>query len=354
MNFFPFTALTPRPEQIAASPDFYNRARENYEQLRAAAAYTAVPMPGFYLLHIILADGRHCYGLSGLVNVREYKRVDGKGIRPHEATLVDQIAAHRERMLAQMAIIKPVLLTCAGIADFAYRLPAICQEKTPLLHYLRDGISIGVYHIHEANLVNELSEAVARHPGLFAVADGHHRITTVQEAFKTHGDRYAKLPVVIIPENTLGVDTFIRSISPSSPIDLEGIASLFEVLPIKRAVLPTEVGQWLLAHKGQYYTLSARDKGEEPDAVWFNDKVLPGLFGITNSRSDPRIQSKEATTDVSLIQKLMEKTPSAWHFWGFPLSMSAFYDCIRQGHLLPPKSTYFFPRIPTGLLIYDF
>lgn len=354
MDFFPFIALSPKPEEIAASPATYNKARENYEQLRAAGAYTAVSVPGFYLLHITLADGRHCYGLSGLINVSEYKRADGKGIRPHEATLVDQIAAHRERMLEQGAIIKPVLLTCAGIADFAFRLPAICQEETPLLHYIRDGTSIALYHIYEDDLMQELATAVARHPGLFAVADGHHRITTVQEALKTHGDRYAKLPVVIIPENTLGVDTFIRSISPSTVLELEDIARFFIVEPIKQAELPKQEGQWLLAHQGLYYALSARGKGKEPDALWFNDQVLPKLFGISDSRSDPRIQSKEASGDITLIQKLMDQSPEAWHFWGFPLPMSAFYDCIRQGQLLPPKSTYFFPRIPTGLLIYDF
>lgn len=354
MDIFPFVALTPRPDKIAESQALYNKAREQYEQLRADGAYTKVSTPGLYLLQIILPDGRQCYGLSGLVNVSEYKRADGKGIRPHEATLVDSIREHKERMIAQSALIKPVLLTCAGIADFAYRLPAICQEMEPWLHYFRDGISIDVYHIHEASLLDELSAAVAKHPGLFAVADGHHRISTVQEAAALYGDRYAQLPVVIIPENTLGVDTFIRSIQPTHPIGLEDIDSLFTVEPIKVAALPTKVGQWLLAHQGRYYQLSAREKGPEPDAVWFDAVVLRSLFGITDSRADPRIQSKEASSDLALIERLMGKASEAWHFWGYPLPMSAFYDCIRQGQLLPPKSTYFFPRIPTGLLIYDF
>lgn len=354
MDIFPFVALTPRPDQIAKSQALYNKAREQYDQLRADGAYVKVSTPGLYLLKITLPDGRQCYGLSGLVNVSEYKRADGKGIRPHEATLVDSIQEHRERMMAQGALIKPVLLTCAGIADFAYRLPAICQELTPLLHYFRDGISIEVYHISETALLEELSGAVAKHPGLFAVADGHHRISTVQEAAALYGDRYAQLPVVIIPENTLGVDTFIRSINPNKPIGLEDIATLFTVAPIEVAALPTKVGQWLLAHQGKYYLLSAREKGPEPDAVWFDAVVLRSLFGITDSRSDPRLQSKEASSDLALIQRLTERASEAWHFWGYPLPMSAFYDCIRQGQLLPPKSTYFFPRIPTGLLIYDF
>ncbi len=356
MDFYPFKAVIPRPDRIAQSPNYFHKARENFDQLRAEGAYTSLATAGLYLLHIRLPDGRNCYGLCGLIDTQEYKRADGRGIRPHEATLVEQITAHRERMLEQAALIKPVLLTCSLIADFHHCLPALCEEQPALLQYQRDGINITLYHLTAAAVITELCQAIARHPGLFAVADGHHRITTVQEAAKHYGEKYSRLPVVILPENSLGVDTFIRSISPApqAPIRLEALEAYFHIQPLEAAQLPSKTGQWLLAHQGKFYHLEAKGKKAVPDAVWFNDEVLPGLFGILDSRNDPRIQSKEATQEVALLRRLTEREPLSWHFWGFPLPMSDFHHCIRNGQLLPPKSTYFFPRIPTGLLVYDF
>lgn len=354
MELHPFQAILPRPRLIASRPAYFANAREEYDALREGGAYLPPAPPSLYVLRISSSgESGYRYGVSGKCQVSEYDREDGGGIRPHEATLVKRIADHRRRLLERNAVIKPVLISCASLPALEREMREITEINPPEISFRRDETFYELFPVRDPNKIQSLQRQLRQMEGSMAVADGHHRISTVKETWLQLGDRYAFIPIIIMPGNSLSIDTFIRSVLPSR----EGAHQLntyFHLTELETPTLPKRPGEWLLGWRGKYYTLSIKNKSSLTDPEWFDKEVLANCFGVTDSRTDDRLQSTEADGTTEGFIQLAQAKPDHYHFLGFPLSIDRFLECVQDGRLLPPKSTYFHPRIPTGLLVYDY
>lgn len=353
MKLLPFRATLPDPAKLSKDPDWLNDCRESYLELQRTGGYFRVDRPAYYILCFRRANAPLRYAIGGLVDVTTYNQKDGGGIRPHEQTLTEKMVEHRNRMLAYEAIIKPVLLTISGGEELINAMAAACANTDLAIAYHRWNGEVSLYTIDDPQQVKALGDLIQKNAQVSAVADGHHRIATIQQLASEPGDRYANLPVMVMPETCLGIDTFIRSIRSNSEKIIE-LERQFHVKPVTELTPPTGRGEWLLAHQGELFQLTRKNEDKELDAVWFNNVVLPDLFHITDSRNDPRIKSIEALSGLDTFRELITEKPENYHFLGHPLSMTDFFDCIQKQELLPPKSTYFYPRVPTGLVVYEF
>lgn len=353
MKLTPFRASLPDPAKLSNDPNWLNDCRENYLELQATGGYVKSDKPSYYILCFRKPDAPLRYAIGGLVNVATYNQSDGEGIRPHEQTLTEKMVDHRNRILDYEAIIKPVLLTSDGGEELIEAMATACSLTDPVIAYHRWNGEVSLYTVDHPEQVTALSNLIQATTKKVAVADGHHRIATLQKLCKEKGQRYAQLPAMVMPETCLGIDTFIRSISLDSlaTVDLE---RQFFVKLVTELTPPTDPGEWLMAHQGKVFQLTRKNTGDQLDAVWFNNIVLPDLFQITDTRNDPRIKSVEALNGIDTFQELIIKKPKKYHFLGQPLTMDDFFGCIERQELLPPKSTYFYPRVPTGLVVYEF
>lgn len=353
MNLIPFRATLPDPAKLSNDPDWLNDCRENYLDLQASSGYVKADKPSYYILCFRKPDAPLRYAIGGLVNVATYNQPDGAGIRPHEQTLTEKMVDHRNRILDYEAIIKPVLLTTDGGEELIEAIATVCSLNEPVIAYNRWNGEVSLYTVDNPEQVVKLGRLIQATTKKVAVADGHHRIATLQKLASEKGERYAQLPVMVMPENCLGIDTFIRSISLDSAtvVDLE---RQFFVKPVTELTPPTDPGEWLMAHQGNVFQLTRKSTDDQLDAIWFNNVVLPDLFQITDTRQDPRIKSVEALNGIDTFQELLIEKPEKYHFLGQPLTMADFFGCIERQELLPPKSTYFYPRVPTGLVVYEF
>lgn len=357
MMYSPFTALLPIADLASSQPKQFYKARRDFADLISRGCYQNTGQQGFYVLEITGPLGKISYGICGMINTEDYGGETG-AIRPHEATLKAKEAIQTDRFLQSNYFIKPILLTCPGYDSLQDYLKKICQAESPTVTFnSKEGDHIRLFVLANHEDIRQCEQLLAELPAPVAVADGHHRISTAKQlaGFKTkYGKRFAKIPAVLIPVNSLVIDSFVCSITAPEAETANVLGNLeqyFHIAPTKRFERPTEKGHWLLSHGEQVYQLHAKQDDDRPGTAWFDQHVLPAVFGITDSSHDPRWSATPADQDVNVIVKLTQKERLSWHFLPPPVDMDSFFHYLEEGKILPPKSTRFLPRIPSGLIV---
>ncbi|NJO86805.1 MAG: DUF1015 domain-containing protein, partial [Lewinella sp.] len=339
-----------------AAPKALLEAREEYFKLLETGFYAPIGPSALYLLRIRAPYKAERYALGGLLETAEYAGEEGL-IRPHEGTRKSLEVTQRALFLDRGAIIKPILLTCPAAPEFYRALSeAAATIGQPALLYQEEQQTYELFLLTENEQLLLFSNLLAVVPRPIAVADGHHRILTAQHLAQDGYPAFARIPAFLMSADSLSIEAYVRSIKCAEQQQPEqvwvALKQFFYIEPQPRATAPTGPGQWLLFHQGQAYQLKGKPEPGQFDAVWFNDRVLPEVFGIHDSSRDPRIHSVDAGEALSGIRKKAQQQPASFHFQGFPLTMDEFFSCVRAKKLLPPKSTRFFPRIPSGMMVY--
>lgn len=354
------------PKQLLPFPAFHHLPfGAEYEDLpvtrdgvRAvpAGTFTKTAYSSYAQLTVRNRDtGRFSRGICGLLPWSSF--MDGT-IRPHEQTLHSRLKRQEELVRADGgALGKPVLLTVPSLKDwwaaadqtqtadasgleFAGR-----QNHYELRAYGREVKPGGTYQ-----LPPPLPEA-----GPLCIADGHHRAETHALLGEAGVPGFEFVPVCIIGADELTIGAFARLIDNGQTLEslLPTLLPFFDVEPLDAPLAPTQNGEWLLTRNDLNYRLRRKDFdfASPIDVEWLEHTVLPAVFGITDTRSDERIAFEPVDTTPDGRLKL-SNLPGQTCLTGFPLPTSTFFDEIAAGRLLPPKSTRFEPRVPSGLVVW--
>ena len=307
--------------------------------------FVAYEGPHFPVLQIDTGRGPAVWGIGGLLPATDF--VDGS-ICPHEATLLPRLDRQREVVLRDRgALGKPVLLTLPSLGSLHRQLEG--AEGEPAV-YTASGQEYRLYPRCGRTTPIELDDL-----GPVAIADGHHRAYTHAALAYEGVAGFDLIPVVLIGGEDLSIGTFLRVIATDeSPTTLLAkLSDQFHITPLLTPVPVREPGTWLYSYRGRHAHLRRKDSfADTTDPAWLYTSVLPAVFGIEDVRTDPRI--------VSIVPPpLLEGTyrfPPQFHtkalLLGHPISKQRFFTEVEAGCLLPPKSTYFSPRLPSGLLVW--
>jgi uncharacterized protein (DUF1015 family) len=305
--------------------------------------------PTFKELYVTRHFGGSCRGICGLLPSAAF--LDGT-VKPHEQTLTSRLARQRELILGDGgALAKPILLLVPSLKDWWAGTPEATGD--PLLfrgidndYVLRDWAPTGP--VRPVQLPPDQT---------ICIADGHHRAESHARLAIGQGPEspFYWLPVVIMGADEVRVDTFLRIIDPpgwSLPDLLEKLRPYFSIQAVNKPKPPQKVGDWLLTYRGAFFQLSRLPPTEDTDPGWLNAVVLPTVFGITDARSDERISSvyQKASPDGPVL--FPEGVEGKIILRGFPLPEDQFFREIAADRCLPPKSTRFEPRVPSGLLVW--
>ncbi|PHI19866.1 hypothetical protein CEQ90_10765 [Lewinellaceae bacterium SD302] len=354
----PFTATLPLAGLATENPEQFHNARQNFAELLEAGYYQEMDGEAFYLLEITGPQGAVSYGICGLIDTLDYGGADGL-IRPHEATLKAREARQKESFLQSTHFIKPVLLTCPAYPALQNKMVNRCQTSQPDLTFLSgEGNHIRLFAIKDPLERAELAALIGNLPTPVAVADGHHRISTARQLATNAAtaERFARIPAVLIPADSLVIDSYLCSITDTTLAGetvLGALGEFFTIECVQKAERPEFAGRWLLAKGNRIYNLIVRRSDQRPGTAWFDDVVLPTVFNITDSTSDPRWSATPAGRGVEVMQELAREQPEAWHFLPPPVDMGIFFSYLQKRKIFPPKSTRFLPRIPSGLVVHS-
>ena len=353
------------PDADPYSETVYQRAAANFATLKKEAlVLEAVPTLYVYRLRM----GAHeQLGLAGCFSLDDYDR---DVIKKHERTRRDKEDDRTRHMVALGAQTGPVFLTYRASAD-VNDVAVQVTRGAPLIDFQApDGVQHTIW-IASEDEGQALVAAFCRVPALY-IADGHHRAASAARArdeFRTHGDRGTQLG------DSAGVDTMLGVAFPHDQVqilpynrivkDLGGLtdeqflAALNERFTIEPGpALPPSRGQISMYFRRGWHLLRPHVRPGGSNAVALLDVsvlqegLLAPVLQIADIRTDKRIDFVGGARGTNALQKAVDSGAAAVAFSLYPVSVADLMTVCDEGAIMPPKSTWFEPKLRDGLLIH--
>lgn len=318
-----------------------------------ADTFTETDAPGYAELTIRRhKTGTVCRGICGLLPWQAFQ--DGT-VHPHEKTLVSRLERQESLVLPDLgALGKPILLTAASLKEWwsAADKNHDASEMRLQLRGKDNRYTLRDYTPRDGAGAQSLPLPLSR-IGPLVIADGHHRAETHARLGESGTPGFDYVPVCLIGADELHIGVFARIITaPDTDAMLERLRTHFSVEELTQPLAPQGVGEWLMAYRGLHFRLHRTVRpGDATDVDWLNSIVLPDVCGITDVRTDKRIVFEPvADPENGLITDAFP--PESLCLIGFPLPKERFFAEVSAGRILPPKSTRFEPRVPSGLVVW--
>lgn len=337
--------------------EVYARAKANFAALRAAAPMVEEAAPSLYVYQLHM--GAHVQtGIAACFAVDEYNR---DLIKKHEKTRPDKEDDRTRHILTIRAQTGPVFLTYAA-APAVDAVVARVVTGTPLYDLTApDGVRHVIWRVAGAE-ASAIETAFGAVPALY-IADGHHRAASAARAHQQLASEgpgeHARFLAVAFPDNQMQILPYNRVVRDLQGMTPEAFAARvserFTVTAGAPATPPRrgEVGMYLA---GQWSTiaLGTPEAGLAPDAALdvsrLQDGVLAPLLGIADVRTDKRIDFVGGIRGTAELTRVVDAGQWAVAFSLAPVSIDDLMTIADAGGIMPPKSTWFEPKLRDGLL----
>jgi len=343
-------------------PAVYAKSAENLQKMLREGLLIREQKPSYYVYRMIM-DGHSQVGLVGVASVADY---DSNRIRKHEFTRPAKEDDRVRQITALNAQTGPVLLAYRSRPD----IDAILQDSTgqpPLVDVTAaEGVRHTFWIIDNAATVDRITAAFDGMDALY-IADGHHRSASASRVAKSHalsggdGDQSSDyFLAVIYPHNQMKILDYNRVVADLNGLSedqlLEKLKASFTVTGESGAVRPgraTEFGMYL---NGRWYRLNIHPEliPDDPvaslDVSLLADNVLAPILGILDQRTDNRIDFVGGIRGLAELERRVDSGEMAVAFSLHPTSMTALMAVADAGEVMPPKSTWFEPKLADGLI----
>jgi len=361
------------PDIPAYDDRIYERAAENLNRMRDEGVLIQDPAPSYYLYHV--QDGRQSYtGLVCCVHTEDYR----KGIiRRHELTRYDKEqdrTRHIDRVNAHTGMVFLVYRDDTGI-------DGLIEGMLPAGAELGQAVTSGgalhtKYRVTNEAVLSRLEEIFTGIPHLY-IADGHHRAASavnVAEQRKKEGrstpesERFMAVLFSHQKVKIFGYSRLVQDLHGYTPaaflLKVSEMADVYPYGPIdagSHTIPPRhpDTGSHIfhMFLEGCWYEVSRkRDLREDLtgalDVSVLQKGILEGILGITDSRSDPRLSYMGGVKPLSVLEDLIRSGAYAVGFVMQPLPVGTVLAVSDQGKVMPPKSTWFEPKLLSGMLIH--
>jgi len=341
------------------APAVYARGRENFQKLISQGALKQDEKPNFYLYRQIM--GRHAQvGLVAAASCEEYLQ---NIIKKHEFTRPDKEDDRVRHIEALNSQTGPVFLTYRAVAAFD-EFVAKKISGTPAVDFTgKDGVRHTSWTISSAEEIQFVETQFAEIPFLY-IADGHHRSAAAGRVFQSRNGagHSGQFLTVIFPHNQMQIlpyNRVLKDLNGLSPAAL--LARLDAVFIIQKngAARPTRKHELGFCLGGAWHTLHFRpqfaatnDPIEKLDVTLLQKYVLAPVFGIDDPRTSKRINFVGGIRGTAELEKLVNSGEYACAFSMFPTSIEDLMSIADAGGIMPPKSTWFEPKLRDAMFCH--
>jgi uncharacterized protein (DUF1015 family) len=345
-------------------PRIYRQARQALDQLLATGALVQDPRPGLFLYSQVM-NGRTQTGVVGCVHVDDYER---DVIRKHEKTRQDKEDDRTRHVLTLNANAEPVFLTYRGRPEIDEMVDRIVSGSRPLYDFTApDGVRHTVWPVPEPGALAGAFGAVSH----AYVADGHHRSASAWRAGKElrarnpshRGDEeYNWFLAVLFPASQLRIlpyNRVVRDLNGKAPSQvLDRLAGLGKLTPAKDAT-PDRSGVFCVYLDRRWHRLELDPVGidsSDPiaslDVSLLQDRVLSPILGIGDPRTDKRIDFVGGIRGAAELERRVHSGEMTIAFSLYPTTLDQLMAVSDAGRVMPPKSTWFEPKLRSGLFVH--
>jgi len=350
-------------------PEVYDKAVENFKRFREKGWLVQDEKENYYV-YAQTMNGRTQYGLVVCSSVDDY--MTGV-IKKHELTRKDKEEDRMKHVRVNNANIEPVF--------FAYpdnpALDAIVAEivkQTPEYDFVSpDGIGHHFWVISDETTVQKITELFAKIPYLY-IADGHHRSAAAalvgaekakQNPHQTGKEEYNYFMAVCFPANQLKIMDYnrvVKDLNGLTPEEfLAKLANDFQVTDKGEAIYhPRKLHNFSLYLAGRWYSLEAKPgtyDDNDPigvlDVTISSNRILDKILGIKDLRTDKRIDFVGGLRGLEELKRRVDSGEMVVALALYPVSMQQLIDIADTGNIMPPKTTWFEPKLRSGLVIHE-
>lgn len=340
--------------------EVYQQGKKNLERILSSDEYLQEQESALYLYRLVM-NGEEQTGIFGCVSVEDY---DNDVILKHELTRPDKEDDRTKHIYTQKAHAEPVMITFES-NNSINEIISNTKNTTKALYDLttEDGIQHTLWKVENPS---ELSLLFSNIPSLY-IADGHHRCASASRTTQmmkeenqnhTGEEEYNFFPAVLFPMNEMQILPYNRIVF-SIPDDF--LSTLKSHFNLKENVnpLPDKKGDVSFYINETWYGLSLpesknADVASSLDVARFQELILEPLLGIENQRTDSNIYFVGGIKGTKELERIVDTGEAELSVSFYPTSIKELMDVSDAGQLMPPKSTWFEPKLRSGLLIHTF
>jgi uncharacterized protein (DUF1015 family) len=358
------------PEDVDIhSDEVYRKSVGNFKLWRERGWLKQDEKPCFYI-YAQTMEGRTQYGIVGCASVDDY--LNGI-IKKHELTRPDKEQDRMVHVRANNANIEPVFFTYPAIPEIDAIVTKITSEKPEYDFVAEDGFGHHFWVIREESINRRIEELFSTKVPYTYVADGHHRTAAAALVGKEKRDtnpnhngkeEYNFFLAVHFPDNQLRIIDYNRVIR-----DLNGLSSAELLSKLEKGFIveekgsdifkPNQLHTFSMYLESKWYSLTAREgtyDDNDPigalDVTILTNQVLSPILDIQDLRRSKRIDFIGGIRGLEELKKRVDSGEMKVAFALFPVSMKQLITIADSGNIMPPKSTWFEPKLRSGLVIH--
>lgn len=351
------------------SQTVYDKAVENFKLWQERGWLVQDPKEMYYI-YAQTMDGRTQYGLVAAANVDDY--MSGK-IKKHELTRKDKEDDRMIHVRIQNANIEPVFFAYPDVDEMNKIVADWVAAHAPEYDFVApDGFGHTFWAITDDAVNARITEIFKNIPAMY-VADGHHRTAAAarvgaekraQNPNHTGNEEYNYFLAVIFPESQLHVIDYnrvVRDLNGLTPDEfLARLGESFDVTDMGTKIYkPTKLHNFGMYLNGHWYSLTAKSgtyNDNDPigvlDVTVLSNLVFDKILNLGDLRTSKRIDFVGGIRGLSELQKRVDSGEMVAAFALYPVTMRQIIDIADTGNIMPPKTTWFEPKLRSGLVIH--
>ncbi len=340
----------------------YEKAKENLKAFCKRNILFEENKPCFYIYQLVM-NGR---SQTGLVCVSSLEDYENGLIKKHELTRPEKEEDRINHMKTIEAQTGNVFLAYLADEEVDAVISHWKQRYSAVYDFTADdGIQHSVWVINDNDIIKKITSLFAEKIAATYIADGHHRAASAARVSKLPGRKSADSAyflTTLFPSNQLQIMDYNRVVQDLNGLTeaqfLEAVGKDFEVEKSTTAVAPAALHEFGLYLGGAWYRLTAREGtySDDPigvlDVTILQNNLFDRMLGIKDPRTDTRIDFVGGIRGLQELEKRVDNGSAEAAFSLYPVSIQQLFDIADSGNIMPPKSTWFEPKLRDGLFTH--
>ncbi len=352
------------PEDIDIhSQQVYDAAKKNLDAFISRKILFRESKACYYIYQLIM-NGRSQTGLVCGSSVNDY---ENNLIKKHEFTRPEKEQDRINHITTTGAQTGNVFLAYRNVDSIDALIDKWKREKNPVYDLVSDdGIQHSIWIVNDTDTINAITGLFKTGVPVTYIADGHHRAASAAKVRKALGVKATEganiFLTTLFPSNQLHIMDYNRVVKDLNGLSiaafLEKVKKSFTVTKAEKAFSPAKLHEFGLYLDKQWYTLAAK-KGtytNDPigilDVTILQNNLLDPILGIKDQRTDQRIDFVGGIRGIEALSKRVDSGEMAVAISLHPVSIQQLFDIADSGNVMPPKSTWFEPKLRDGLLTH--
>ena len=339
------------------SQEVYDRAKQNLNAFMQRGVLFREDKACFYIYQLIM-NGRSQTGLVGVSSIDDYEK---EIIRKHEFTRPEKELDRINHIKTTRAQTGNVFLAYRNVAEIDEVITNWKSTHDPVYDFVaEDGVSHSIWVINSDEVSKNLMKLFKEKVPATYIADGHHRAASAAKVRLQVEENY--FLTTLFPANELKIldyNRVVKDLNGPEPSQLiEKLKKNFEVNESEEAVAPSMLHEFGMYLKNKWYRLVAKPNSYDNDPIGvldvtiLSDNILDKILGIKDQRTDKRIDFVGGIRGLAELEKRVNSGEMTVAFSLYPVSIEQLFNIADSGNVMPPKSTWFEPKLRDGLLTH--